>query len=100
MSDERYCDNCKQHVVPQRPKVKGIGGCGGFVLAEVAVVLIGAVAIGVGVTNIVDPLGVGHRDRFLLITGVAALVLVTILNVWAVAMKSHCPICHTEKGMR
>jgi hypothetical protein len=87
VSEERYCNNCKQQVVPQKPKARGIG-CGGIVLIG-GVIALSAYWYG-------DP----HLVNFLPFTGAAVLFLVILGKLWVASMRSHCPICHTKKGMR
>jgi hypothetical protein len=86
VSEERYCNNCKQQVVPQKAKARGIDR-GGLVLIG------GAIALSA------YWYGDQHRVNFLPFIG-AAMVLLVIGTRWVASMKSHCPICHTKKGMR
>jgi hypothetical protein len=85
----RWCTNCNQWVVAQKPRVRGLG-LGGVVL--IATFVIAAVtAYNQGDVSRVSVLAIGG--------GVAVAVLLLLREI-AAATGTRCPICRSARSLR
>jgi hypothetical protein len=89
MVSERWCTNCNQWVVVQKPKVRGLG-LGGVVLIA-AFVIASITAYNQGDES---------RASVLAIGGAVAVGALLVLREMAAATGTRCPICRSKRSLR
>jgi hypothetical protein len=89
MVRERWCTNCNQWVVAQKPKVRGLR-LGGFVLIAAFVIA--------SVTAYKE--GNESRASVLAIGGAVAVGALLVLREIAAATGTRCPICRSKWSLR